>query len=165
MPFADKFRAMMGFPFPGDTLGAFTVESVEVGHEGIAPGLYVYPVRIVIQGPGGVSGASKALRPLLSQHCTTFSGYGNPYQLWFGKASVESLGEGRYAATVQGAGARVHLEEDLARFLDHLAAEGALKEELDTEARAALVSGYLEHYQGEIARLVNRYRGKLRRAR
>jgi hypothetical protein len=162
MPFADKFRAMMGFPFPGETLGAFTVESVDVGHEGIAPGLYVYPVRIVVSGPGGVTAATKALRPLLSQQCTTFSGYGNPYQLWFGKMTIESLGEGRYAATVQGAGARVHLHDDLARFLEHLAAQGALAEGLDS---AALVESYLAGYQGEVARLVNRYRGKLRRTR
>lgn len=30
MPFASKFRAMMDFPFPGDTVGGYRVESVEV---------------------------------------------------------------------------------------------------------------------------------------
>ena len=33
MPFAKKFRAMMNFPFPGETIGDFTVESVDVHDE------------------------------------------------------------------------------------------------------------------------------------
>lgn len=164
MPFADKFRAMMTFPFPGDMLGAFTVESVEVGHQGMDAGLYVYPVRIVLRGPGGVAGAAKALKPLLTSRCTTFSGYGTPYQLWFGKPAIESLGDERYAATVQGAGARVHLERDLARFMEYLAAEGALAEPTeDAPSHEALIATYLDRYRGEIARLVGRYKTKLRR--
>ena len=43
MPFADKFRAMMNFPLPGDTVGAFLVESVDVGHESGGPGIYSLP--------------------------------------------------------------------------------------------------------------------------
>ena len=53
MPFADKFRAMMNFPLPGDTVGAFLVESVDVGHESGGPGIYKYAVRLVLRGPGG----------------------------------------------------------------------------------------------------------------
>jgi len=49
MPFADKFRAMMDFPFPGDTLGSYLVESVDVGHESGGPGIYKYAVRLVLR--------------------------------------------------------------------------------------------------------------------
>ena len=56
MPFAKKFRAMMDFPFPGDTVGDFVVESVDVRDERGGSEGYVYGVRMVLQGPG----ASKA---------------------------------------------------------------------------------------------------------
>ncbi|MFH1085225.1 MAG: hypothetical protein V1772_05645 [Chloroflexota bacterium] len=162
MPFADKFRAMMAFPFPGDALGEMTVESVEVGHEGRAPGLYAYPVRMVLRGPGGQAATLRAVKPLLNQRCTTFSGYGNPYQLWFGKPEIESLGDARYAVTVEGTGARVHLEEDLARFAECLASTGQLN--ADPSARAALVADYLAQYRGKVQRLVGRYRTRIKRA-
>ena len=113
MPFADKFRAMMNFPLPGDTVGAFLVESVDVGHESGGPGIYKYAVRLVLRGPGGQQGVKQTLKPLFSTHCTTFSGYGNSYQLWFGRPEVENLGDSRYAVTVEGAGARTFLEDDL----------------------------------------------------
>jgi len=93
MPFARKFRAMMNFPFPGDVVGDFTVESVNVRDEqGGAEG-YVYGVSMVLRGPGGQQGVQRALKSLFAQHPTTFSGYGNPYQLWFRKAEIESLGD------------------------------------------------------------------------
>ena len=165
MPFADKFRSMMDFPFPGDTLGEMTVETVEVGHEGHAPWGYAYPIRLVLRGPGGQAGVMRAVKPLFSKRCTTFSGFGTPYQLWFGKPAVENLGDSRYAVTLEGAGARVHLEEDLARFLDYLAQEGRLASATEPVAgaaepaeRAALVQEYLDGYRAEIARVVGRYR-------
>ncbi len=163
MPFADKFRAMMDFPFAGDAVGAFVVESVEVRHIEEGGGRITYPVRLVLCGPGGQQGALHALRALFASHPMTFSGYGNPYQLWFGKPEIESLGDQRYAITVEGAGARVHLAEELERFLTHLDAQGQLAAPLDPAARAALVKAYLEEYKGEIQRKVGRYRSRLRR--
>jgi hypothetical protein len=164
MPFADKFRAMMDFPFPGDTLGDMTVESVEVGHEGRAPGVYAYPIRMVLRGPGGQAAVLRAVKQLFATRCTTFSGFGTPYQLWFGKPAIESLGDGRYAVALEGAGARVHLEADLARFLDYLASEGRLTGAADPAERAALVGDYIVRYQAEIGRLVGRYRTRIRRS-
>jgi len=164
MPFADKFRAMMDFPFPGDTLGEMTVESVEVGHEGRAPGVYAYPIRMTLRGPGGQAGVTRALKALLATRRTTFSGFGTPYQLWFGKPTIEPLGDGRYAVTLEGAGARVHLEEDLARFLDDLARQGHLQGAADPAERRALIESYIARYQADIARLVGRYRTRIRRS-
>jgi len=164
MPFADKFRAMMDFPFPGDTLGEMTVESVEVGHEGHAPWGYAYPIRMVLSGPGGQAGVLRAVKALFRTRCTTFSGFGTPYQLWFGKPAVENLGDGRYVVTLEGAGARVHLEEDLARFLEYLAREGHLASASEPAERAALIEEYLAGYQAEVARRVGRYRTKIRRS-
>jgi len=102
MPFANKFRAMMDLPFAGDTVGGYVVETVEVGHERAGPGLYSYAVRIVLRGAGGQQGVRRALEALLLSHRMTFSGYGNPYQLWFGRPKIESLGEQRYAVSPGG---------------------------------------------------------------
>lgn len=161
MPFARKFRAMMDFPFPGDTMGDFTVESVEVHDEHGGGEGYVYGVRMVLRGPGGVQGVQRALKTFFAQHPTTFSGFGNPYQLWFRKPEIESLGEQRYAVAVKGAGARVYLELELARFLQYLDQAGHLAEPRDAAGQEALVERYLERYRGEIKRRVERYDRKL----
>ena len=158
MPFANKFRAMMGFPFPGDAIGDFTVESVDVRDEWGHPEGYAYSVAMVLCGPGGKQGVKRALGPFFAQHPTTFSGYGNPYQLWFGKPEVESLGDRRYAVTVKGSGVRIFLEQDLERVLGHLVELGHLAEE-DVEG---LLEAYLDAYRADIKRSVDRYRRRLR---
>jgi hypothetical protein len=164
MPFADKFRAMMNFPLSGDTVGAFLVESVDVGHESGGPGIYKYAVRLVLRGPGGQQGVKQTLKPLFSTHCTTFSGYGNSYQLWFGRPEIEILGDSRYAVTVEGAGARTFLEDDLERFLTYLIDANPLQSPPSSSAKTALVEEYLEQYRAEVKRLVDRYRSKLRKS-
>ena len=161
MPHASKFRAMMDFPFPGDTIGGLTVESVDVWDEHGGGDGYAYGIRMVLCGPGGVQGVQRALRGLLAQHPTTFSGYGNPYQLWFRKPEIEGLGAQRYAVSVKGAGVRVYLEPDLARFLQYLSDENHPAAPADPAAQAALVEAYLERYRGEIKRRVERYNRKL----
>jgi hypothetical protein len=163
MPFANKFRAMMDFPFAGDTIGDLTVEHVDVQHEGVGPGQYAYRARIVLRGPGGQQGVRQALKALFSLHPMTFSGYGNPYQLWFGKPEIESLGDKRYAVSIQGAGARVFLDDELHRFLEYLDEEGQLAARPDAAAIEGLVDTYLRQYQAEIKRKVDRYRSQLRR--
>ena len=163
MPFANKFRATMGFPFAGDTVGSFTVEHVDVGCDPHGSGRYTYPVRIVLRGPGGQQGVRQALKSLLSSHQTTFSAYGNAYQLWFARPEIESLGNKRYAVTVEGAGARLTLEDELQRFAEFLKEEGALDTEPDGEGPAGLVDAYLDRYRAEGKRHVGRYRRKLRK--
>ena len=164
MPFAKKFRAMMGFPFAGDTIGDFTVESVEVRDEKIDAQGHGYSARMVLQGPGGQQGLRGALKPLLSSHPTTFSAYGTPYQLWFGKPEIESLGGKRYAVTVAGVGVHVLLEEELDRLLRHLNEERLLAPGSDFADPEALLESYLERYRAEIRRKVDRYRRRLRQA-
>jgi CubicO group peptidase (beta-lactamase class C family) len=159
MPFAKKFRAMMDFPFPGDQMGDFVVESVSVEDEWGHPEGYVYDVRMVLQGPGGKAGVKRTLKAFFAQHPTTFSGYGNPYQLWFRKPEVESLGDKRYAVKVKGSGARFYLEQDLDRFLAYLVAEG----HLTSSDPQALLDAYLDAYKNEVKRTVSRYRGKVHR--
>lgn len=160
MPFASKFRAMMDFPFPGDIIGGLEVESVEVTDEHGDTGRYAYHARMILRGSGGESGVRQALKAMFALHPMTFSGYGNPYQLWFGKPAIEALGDKRYQVTVDGAGARVYLREELERFLTHLGERGWLPEGRDREA---LVRAYLDDYMAEIKRKVDRYRGRLRR--
>jgi hypothetical protein len=165
MPFAKKFRAMMDFPFPGDMIGDFTVESVDVHDEKGGEDGYVYGVRMVLSGPGGTQGLQRALRALFTQHPTTFSGYGNPYQLWFRKPEIEGLGERRYAVNVKGAGARVYLEPELKRFLQYLNEENHLAVPCDTAIQETLVEAYMERYRLEIKREVERYNRKLTNSR
>lgn len=163
MPFANKFRAMMDFPFPGDRVGDFLVESVEVRDVPGDMGRYQYTVRMVLQGMGGQQGVRQALKEMLTTHCTTFSGYGNPYQLWFGKPEIEPLGDKRYEVRVLGAGSRIYLEEELDRFMAHLQETGRLAKGADRDEREAAIEAYLDGYRTEIKRQVDRYRGKLRR--
>ena len=160
MPFASKFRAMMELPFAGDMVDGFCVESIDVSHRSGALG-YAYSVHIVLRGPGGQQGVRRALKPYLSMQPTTFSGYGNPYQLWFGKPAIESLGDKRYAVHVKGAGARIALEQDLDRFLTALDTKGQLAEHLDRADLEALIETYLKDYRAEVKRTVDRYRHKL----
>jgi hypothetical protein len=164
MPFAKKFRAMMDFPFAGESIGDFTVESVEVRDEQGGSEGYVYGVRMVLRGPGGQQGVRRALKSMFSLHPTTFSGYGNPYQLWFRKPTIESLGDKRYRVTVKGSGARIYLEPELDRFLGYLAENGHLAAHPDSTASDALVERYLNQYRAEIKRTVDRYRRRLAKA-
>ncbi len=164
MPFANKFRAMIDMPFAGDTVGDFVVESADVRDVPGGSGRYTYSVRMVLRGSGGQQGVRRALKALFSSHPVTFSGYGNPYQLWSGKPEIESLGDKRYAVRAEGTGARVFLEDELDRFLGYLDEEGQLASRPDPAAREKLVETYLERYRAEIKRKVDRYRSRLRRS-
>ena len=162
MPFANKFRAMMGLPVPGDSIGDFVAESVQVEDVGSGWDGYAYSVRMVLRGPGGKAAVRRTLKPVLAQRITTFSGYGNPYQLWFGKPEIESLGDRRYAVEVDGAGARIELEVDLERFLGYLTGEGPAV--LHPDSAAQLIETYLEEYRSDVLRRVERYRRRLKRS-
>lgn len=165
MPFAATFRAMMDFPLIGDALGDFSVEGVDVTDGPGGPGgLHTYTVRIALQGPGGKQGVRKALKDLFSSHPTTFSAYGNAYQLWFGKPEIERLGDQRYAVTVQGAGARSNLEHELHRLLSYLDETDRLAAQTDQAIGDELIEAYLAGYRAEIGRKVGRYKRRLRRA-
>ena len=164
MPFAKKFRAMVDFPFAGDVVDGFTVESVDVRDiQGGTRG-YIYGVHMVLEGTGGQQGVRKALNKLFASHPVTFSGYGNPYQLWFWKPTleIESLGDRRYSVKITGAGMRIYLEDALQHFLSHLEDAGVIPLE-SPQAGETLIEAYLEAYKGDIARKVSRYYSTLRR--
>jgi hypothetical protein len=162
MPFAKKFRAMMAFPFAGETIGDFTVEEVNVRDTAGDFGQHGYTVRMVVRGLGGKRGVRQALKELFGARPITFSGYGNPYQLWAGRPEIESLGDKRYEVTARGAGVPIALEAALLRFVEDLAAEGDLGEIADAD-RAQVVADYLDRYRADIQRAVGRYRSRLRR--
>lgn len=165
MPLAKKFSAMMNFPFPGDTVGDFTVESVDVYVVKEDAGIIEYGGRMVLSGPGRAQDVRRALKAFFSQHVSTFSGYGNPYQLWFRKPQIGSLGEGRYTVNVKGAGVRTYLEPELRRFLQYLHEKGHLAVPSDTAAQDTFIEDYMKRYRLEISRLVNRYNSKLAHSR
>ncbi len=164
MPFAKKFQAMVDFPFAGDVVDGFMVESVDVRVVRGGSGGYIYGVRMVLRGPGGQQGVRRALKRMLASHPLTFSGYGNPYQLWFRKPTlhIESLGDKRYAVQVDGSGVRIYIDRELTRFLAYLEEAGITLTQDDQLARDAIVETYLEEYRGTIARKVSRYYRKLK---
>lgn len=149
MPFAGEFREAMRFPREGSEVGGFTVELVRVEHVGAGPGRYEYPTEIVLRGKGGQQGVQQALKFLFATRRTIFTGWGNPYQCSPGRMEVESLGEGRYRVTARGIGTRIHLREELERFVASLAAAGFLVPGVMAVDHAAIVDEYLRRYQAE----------------
>ena len=164
MPFAKKWSAMMRFPLPGEAVGGFLVESIELRDVAGEFGQHGYAVEMVLRGPGGQAALQRALRPLFGARPVTFSAYGNPYQLWAGKPEIESLGEQRYRVSARGAGVPIALDEVLHRFLDALAEDGALADAPEAADREALISAYLDTYRATVERDANRYRRKLARS-
>jgi hypothetical protein len=163
MPFASKYRASMSFPLPGEMLETFLVESVAVRDVQGGRAGYRYDIEVVVQGPGGKSGALRAFRGVSEAHPLTFSGYGNPYQLWMLKPEIESLGRRRYRITATGAGARIWLQPEFERLLDHMQALGLLPDGMDEQARDTMLSDYMRMYTHEVRLSVGRYRAKVKR--
>ena len=149
----------MDLPVPGETVGGFIAESINVDDLRSGWDGYAYSVRMVLHGPGGKTGVRQVLRSLLTKRVTTFSSYGNPYQLWFGRPEIESLGGRRYVVTVDGAGARIDLAADLQRFLGYLDDQGLAT--LQPGAGTRLIETYLEEYRLNVLRRVERYRRRL----
>lgn len=145
MPFANKYRFAMRFPEPGDRIGELQVESCEVGHEEYGDGTIRYPMSIVLAGPGGKQGVAKTVRSCLDHGHTTFSGFGNPYQLRLGRFKVESLGNGRYRVTGCGTGVRFDLERELHRFAAYAQLHGRPADE-------ELIQDYVEAYRRDVTR-------------
>ena len=85
MPFAQKYQFTMRIPGPGGRIGDYRVESCQIRHEERGDGTITYPVSLVLSGPGGKQGIRKAVREDLDHGRTTFSGFGNPYQLRLGR--------------------------------------------------------------------------------
>lgn len=145
MPFAQKYQFTMRIPKAGGHIGAFLVESCHVEHDERGDGTIDYPVSMVLVGPGGQQRVRKAIRDQFGRGRTTFSGFGNPYQLHFGRFEVESLGGSRYRVTAHGKGVRIDLERELHRFI----AYARLRRK---PAGTALVATYLEDYKRDITR-------------
>jgi len=135
----------MRIPGASGRIGAFSVESCEVGHEERGDGTIDYPVSMVLAGKGGAQGVRKAIREHLDRGRTTFSGFGNPYQLRLGRFEVESLGGSRYRVTARGIGVRIDLERELRRFV----AYARLRRK---PAAGALIAAYLEDYRRDATR-------------
>lgn len=160
MPFATEFWAAMELPFPGDVLGGFEVELIDVQHQGVGDGRYEYPVRIVLKGKGGKQGVRSALRALFNARRTTFSEYGNPYHCWLGRPDVERLGNERYEVRARGTGVRIYLQEELLRFCRYLESEGVSTK--GAPLLTELLGIYMERYIAGVARACDVYRRKIR---
>ena len=145
MPFANKYRFAMGMPCAGDTVGEFVVEACTVEHEEHGNGTISYPMTIVLRGAGGRQTVSRTIRERFARGHTTFSGYGNPYQLQFGRFDVESLGDRRYRVTGCGTGVRIDLERELRRFVAYASA-------CDRQPDESLIADYLESYKRDVTR-------------
>jgi hypothetical protein len=145
VPFAEKYMFTMRIPDAGGCIGDFSIESCQVDCNEHGDGTIDYPICMVLVGPGGKQGVRKTIRDRFSRGRTTFSGFGNPYQLHFGRFEVESLGGSRYRVTARGKGVRIDLERELQRFL----AYARLRHK---QADTALVTAYLDDYKRDITR-------------
>ena len=145
MPFANKYRFTMRMPCSGETLGDFVVEECTVEHEEHGNGTISYPMTIVLRGPGGGQAVRRTIRERFAGGHTTFSGYGNPYQLQFGRFDVESLGYRRYRVTGCGTGVRFDLARELRRFVAYASA-------CDRQIDESLIGSYLESYKRDVTR-------------
>ena len=135
----------MNLPNDGDRIEGFVVESCEIAHAPSGYGRYEYPIDIVVSGVGGQQGVRRAFRELFSRIKTTFSGYGNAYQLRFGKMEIESLGERRYRIHGNGLGARVYLRKEIGRFVEYLLDNRYLVPEW-CDRKDDLAEEYIEEY-------------------
>ena len=142
----------MSFPRPGDSLGGFTVEEVDVGHVGSGAGRYRYPIRLVIRGKGGKQAARAAVRELFARKRTAFSGYGNPYQFVIGGCEAVRIDDQLYEVTATGYGARIHLDYELRRFYRFLASSGSLSRSAAQSGIDPILESYLNEYQAETTR-------------
>jgi hypothetical protein len=145
VPFAGKYQFTMRIPEAGGRISGFTVEQCTVGHTERGDGTIEYPVSMVLAGSGGRQGVRKAVREHFRRGHTTFSGYGNPYQLLFGRFEVESLGGSRYRVTARGIGVRIDLERELHRFVAYARLTGR---PIDDE----LIAAYLADYRRDVTR-------------
>ena len=151
----------MEIPFPGEELGGFVVEYVDVQHQGSGGGRYEYPVRLILQGKGGKQGVRNALRNSFSESRTTFSGYGNPYHCRMAKWTVESLGDQRYEVKAQGIGVRIFLRRELDRFYQHLKSEGVAV--VDGSGLKDLIEAYMDEYLKGISRTSAAYKRRIQK--
>jgi hypothetical protein len=149
MPFAGEFREAMGFPRAGDIVGGFVIQELSVRHEGMGAGRYEYPIELVLAGKGGKEGVRRALKGLFSRRMTLFTEFGNPYQCSVGSIAVEGLGEGLYRVTARGIGNRVHLREELIRFMGYLGASGAPGPAADPTDAGRIADEYMRRYWNE----------------
>lgn len=145
MPFANKFRFTLRIPEAGETLGGFVVESSSVKDEPQGDGRYEYPIEMVLAGPGGKQGLGRMVREEFAGFRTTFSAYGNAYQLRLGRFTVEGLGGRRYRVIATGLGTRIDLEKELRRFTTYAVERGK-------SADASLIDAYVEDYRKDVTR-------------
>jgi hypothetical protein len=145
MPFARKYQFAMRIPGPGGRVGDFGVDACTVGHEERGDGTIDYPISMVLVGAGGQQAVRRAIREQLVRGRTTFSGFGNPYQLRFGRFEVESLGRSRYRVTARGIGVRIDLERELTRFVEYARMR-------HRPAGSALIEAYLQDYRRDSTR-------------
>ena len=162
MPFAKKFRAMMGFPIAGDKIDGFLVESADVWDAWDEKGEsqhYVYGVKMTLRGKGGKQGVKAALKSLFNKKILTFSGYGNEYQIGFKTPTITALGDKRYSVEIRGYGIRIYLIQELGRFLKFVRDKA---QKTDSMEDSELVQEYLLKYRSEIAKIVRNYSKKLK---
>jgi hypothetical protein len=146
MPFAHEYKVGMDLPKEGDAVKGFTVESVLVSHVGVCPGRYEYPTEIVVRGSGSREKVRAAFKQALNIRRTLFSGYGNPYQCSTGKVTVERVDAEHFRVCFRGIGVRVHLKEELIRFLAYLTDEGRLGAAMTGADAAAVHQGTIDTY-------------------
>ncbi|MCW3982133.1 MAG: helix-hairpin-helix domain-containing protein, partial [Candidatus Bathyarchaeota archaeon] len=101
MPSAEEFKALMGFPKEGNTVGRLKVESVSVKRISVShrkPPQYGFSAEIVVEGEGSEREVRVAFHRLSAGRKQIFSDNGTPY-LCDAKKTVVHKANGKLSIT------------------------------------------------------------------
>ncbi|MHA1987546.1 MAG: hypothetical protein ACW98D_12985 [Promethearchaeota archaeon] len=147
MPFAKKYYRVMGFPKEGDILKGFEVLMINITHTNLKSGIYEYPTEIIVEGKGGKTKVREVFKKYFNQRITTFSGYGNPYQMHGGRIEIIALGKQKYKINAIGIGIRIYLRRELDQFFEFLVENNNSAKDFNTTIREKIIDDYLRMYQ------------------
>ena len=147
MPFAKKYYRVMKFPKEGEVIDGFTVLSITITHNNVKSGIYEYPTEIIAEGKGGKTKVKDVFKKYFDQRITTFSGYGNPYQMHGGRIEIIALNNKKYKIKAKGIGVRIYLRRELNQFLKFLVENNLIVKNLDEIVREEIIDDYISRYQ------------------
>ena len=147
MPFAKKYYRVMKFPKEGDIIDSFAVLSINVTHNNLKSGIYEYPTEIIVEGKGGKTRIKAVFKKYFDQRITTFSGYGNPYQMYGGGFEIIALDKNRYKIKAKGIGVRIYLRRELNQFFKFLVENNFSVKKFDEIVQEKIIDDYISKYQ------------------
>ncbi|MHA2281807.1 MAG: hypothetical protein ACXAC5_13270 [Promethearchaeota archaeon] len=136
----------MRFPKEGDVINGFEVLSINITHTNLKSGIYEYPTEIIVEGKGGKTKVREVFKKYFNQRITTFSGYGNPYQMHGGRIEIIALDKQKYKIKAIGIGVRIYLRRELNQFFEFLVENNIVVKNFDEADREETIEEYINKY-------------------